>query len=113
YEAAVKVFEDYWAEIEAKRPKPNLEPAAPPKKLVEVDIKNLYFLFKQKYIEVTGVEFDPSANDGEGKVLVFTLLYYFFRDKRFLNSPLLNKELNVPNNEKGVLVVGGYGCGKT
>lgn len=110
YEAALKVFNDYWDSIPSPEPKTKPEPL---KKLVDVDIKSCYELFKKMFLEVTAVPFDHEENNGESKILVYTLLYYFFRDKRFLDSPLINKEINQTDLQKGILVIGGYGCGKT
>ena len=42
-----------------------------------------------------------------------TILLYFANDERFFNSPILVKDLNTPKFEKGLLIIGGYGNGKT
>lgn len=110
YHEAQRKYNEYW--IKAMPPK-NPEPQADIKKLVEVDFLFLYGMFKEAYLRANGVEFDPKHNDGEPKVFVFTLMYYLFRDSKFLSSPLLNKTINNPHMGKGLLVMGGYGCGKT
>ena len=38
---------------------------------------------------------------------------YLGKNERFLNSTILNKKINEPHLFKGLLVIGGYGCGKT
>jgi len=77
------------------------------------NLSYLYKMFLLFYLSENNKEFDPSANNGEAKILVYTLLAYFFKDKMFLNSPILNKTISKPDLNKGLLVVGGTGCGKT
>lgn len=115
YDKALKEFDDYWESkrLEALQHKVDEPQAVPFKKLQPVDILSVYKLFLIKYYEVTGDVFDKEANDGEGKLLAYTLLYYMFRDERFLNSPLINTEINHPDMRKGIMVIGSYGCGKT
>jgi DNA replication protein DnaC len=113
YDAAMKIFDEYWESVRLENLSAIKTEPVEVKKLVEVDIKSAYSLFKIKYFEVTGREFDFDANEGESKMLAYTLLYYFFRDERFLKSPLINTEINDPGMMKGVLVIGDYGCGKT
>lgn len=110
HDAKMKLFNDYWEStktpIELKKPEPL-------KKLVEVDILSVYSLFKKKYFELNKKYFDADVNGGESKILVFTLIYFFFRDEKFLKSPILNKVITEPSLTKGILVLGGFGCGKT
>jgi hypothetical protein len=50
----------------------------------------------------------------ESKILIFTVLYYFFRDDHFFNSPCLIKPDGTnPSFDKGLLVMGNTGTGKT
>ncbi len=50
----------------------------------------------------------------ESKILLFTVLYYFFRDDNFFNSPCLIKPDGTnPSFDKGLLVMGNTGTGKT
>lgn len=112
YDAAMKIFDEYWEERRLEKIKID-EPAKPMKAMQPVDIVSVYNLFKVKYHQLTGNPFDFEANDGESKILAYTLLYYFFRDERFLKSPLINTDVNEASMQKGVLVVGGFGCGKT
>lgn len=110
YHEAQKKYNEYWLKaMPAKEP----EPMPELKKLVEIDFVSLYGLFKVFFLNANGEEFNPNHNNGEPKVLVYTLMYYLFRDIKFMSSPLLNNTINEPNRYKGLLVMGGYGCGKT
>lgn len=110
YDEKLAAFEAYWT---AMTPEP--KPAEPVvlKKLTEVDIASVYSLFKLKFHEEHGKAFNPDVNGGEVKKLAFTLLYYFFRSPNFFDSPLLVSDLSEPSFAKGLLVIGGAGCGKT
>jgi len=79
----------------------------------DANISELYDKFKQFYKLTNNKEFDPKANNGESKILAITLLYYFFKHRAFYLSPILNEDVSKPNLNKGLLVVGGTGCGKT
>jgi DNA replication protein DnaC len=79
----------------------------------EASISSLYFQFKQFYKIENKKEFKPEAHNGQAKILAVTLLYYFFKNKSFYKSPILNKKTSIPDLDKGLLVVGGTGYGKT
>ena len=83
---------------------PELQPINPEK---------LYDLFKDSFKVFNGKEFDETSNDGEGRKLARTLIPYFLKRKVFYNSPLLNKTINEPNLDKGIMIIGGVGTGKT
>lgn len=73
--------------------------------------QEIYHLFKSCYFEINGVTFIETM---ESKKFVFSLIFYFQNNDRFINSPLLHKQqdtINSPN--KGLLIVGGYGTGKS
>lgn len=110
YHDKVKAYDAYWAKVKIP-PKATDKPQL--KKLVDIDFKSLYGVFRKKYFDVTGYVFDNDANGGETRLLVYTLLYYFFNNENLLKSPLLNKTINEPRLSKGILVFGGFGCGKT
>lgn len=110
FDDEMKQFNDYYDSIKPTIVKPKEKIF---KKLVDVDALSVYELFKLKYLELNNKPFDKNINDGESKILVFTLIFYFFKNERFLNSTILNKEINEPHLFKGLLVLGGYGCGKT
>lgn len=110
YHEAQKKYNEYWLKAmpgKTPEPKPEL------KKLVEIDFVSLYGLFKTAFLLANEKEFDPDYNNGEPKLFVFTLMYYIFRNERFLTSPLLNTAITEVSLSKGFLVIGWYGCGKT
>lgn len=63
--------------------------------------------FKQKFKEIEGVDFDDKMLSN-----VEPILYYFARDKRFFKCKNLSN-LSKPSFNKGLLIVGSYGNGKT
>jgi len=79
----------------------------------DANLSHLYKMFLDFYIIENKKEFYPKANNGEAKILIYTLLAYFFKDEMFFDSPILNKTISNPDLNKGLLVVGGTGCGKT
>lgn len=83
------------------------------KKFVNADLLHLYYAFKSYYADSERVLFNPEANNGQSKLLVFTLLSYLFKNQKFFDSPLLDKSRNEPSLNKGLMIVGGYGVGKT
>lgn len=76
-----------------------------------IDPKELYQLFREKFIEIEGQEFVVTE---ESKSLVFTLIYFFQKKDNFYKSSLLYSypKTRIDLN-KGLLIVGGFGCGKT
>jgi len=76
-----------------------------------IDSKELYQLFRKKFIEIEGQEFVVTD---ESKSLVFTLIYFFQKKDNFYKSSLLYSypKTRIDLN-KGILIVGGFGCGKT
>lgn len=76
-----------------------------------IDSKELYSLFQSKFLEIEAREFFCTE---ENKALVFTLIYFFQKKENFYNSSLL---FEYPNTKidlnKGLVIVGGFGCGKT
>ncbi|WP_185260322.1 hypothetical protein [Elizabethkingia anophelis] len=80
-----------------------------------IKYESLLKLFKGKYRQNEGVEFDEKANNGEAGIFVATLISYLTGKQSFFRSPLLYKESEktVVSHDKGLLVIGGYGNGKT
>lgn len=74
--------------------------------------ESLYNSFKINFPIVNKKEFDENANNGEAKILVYTLIAYFLKRKSFYNSPLLNK-ISIPSLDKGIAIIGEPGIGKT
>jgi len=82
-------------------------------KYARANLSYLYKMFLLFYLSENNKEFNPDANNGESKILVYTLLSYFFKDEMFFQSPILNQTISKPDLNKGLLLVGGTGCGKT
>ena len=82
-------------------------------KYADVDLVTLYHQFLPFYKQVEGKEFNPKLNGGESKLLVFTLLSYFFKHPKFYDSPLINSKLTKPDLKKGLLMIGPSGNSKT
>lgn len=52
--------------------------------------------------------------DENSRIFVFTILSYFLRNQKFFASPMLHKVNHCNNSfEKGLIIVGGFGVGKT
>ena len=71
--------------------------------------------FKRCYKEANNCDFkskNPFSENEEPFLLIKTLFYYFLTDNRFFKSPLLSK-ISEPSFNKGLLIIGGFGCGKT
>lgn len=81
------------------------EPVKPEEMKINFDV--LLAKFKLKFKEIEGVEFDDKLLSN-----VETILYYFARDKRFFKCKNLSS-LTKPSFNKGLLIVGSYGNGKT
>ena len=78
----------------------------------EINVESFFETFQKAYCFYQKKEFNLVKNDGEGRVFVRTLCAYFLNKNGFYKSPILNKK-SVPNLEKGLLVIGNYGTGKT
>lgn len=81
-----------------------------------VNHKMILHDFKIAYKHQRRVEFNPRnpySGTDEPNQFLYTLIFYFMRDDRFYDSPLLNKKLSVPSLDKGTLTIGGFGCGKS
>lgn len=63
--------------------------------------------FLDKYKELEGVNFNLERLDQ-----INTILYYFSEDERFFKCPNLSP-MSKPSFEKGLLIIGSYGNGKT
>lgn len=84
------------------------------KSLEDQGQKNIEFTFEEieaafypKFKEVYGNEF---IKNKETEANLKTLLYYFAKDERFLQSPLIYNDANL---DKGLLLIGDYGTGKS
>lgn len=86
--------------------------------LLPIDPENLYELFIENYKFVAIKEFDESANNYEARKLARTLALYFIENRNFYKSPLLCKNVDesfksFPDLNKGLMIIGSYGTGKT
>lgn len=79
------------------------------KSTLKVNAVTLWKAFKRNYFEVTGKEW--IINDITSKNLE-TLVYYFSQDEKFFKCENLSN-LSEPSFEKGLLIVGHFGNGKT
>lgn len=99
-------FEKYIQSIPKKREREPLP------ELFPIDTDYFYEFFKQAFFKVNGKFFNESENDFEARKLARTFLAYFFRNKSFLKSPILNHK-SEPSLNKGILMIGDFGIGKT
>lgn len=78
---------------------------------LSIDSIKLFQLFKLKFKEIEGKEFIVTK---ESESLVYTLIYFFQKKENFYRSSLL---YSYPKTEidlnKELLIVGGFGCGKS
>lgn len=81
-----------------------------PKKIREgVTYDELFFAFEREFKNETGVEL---SRDRERLEDYKTVLCYFAKDERFFKCDRLTNK-SVPSFDKGLLIVGGYGNGKS
>ena len=78
----------------------------------KIDVENFFETFLKAYLFFQKKEFDLLKNDGKGRIFARTLCAYFLNKKGFIKSPILNKK-SVPDLDKGLMVIGNYGTGKT
>ena len=78
----------------------------------EINVESFFETFQKAYYFYQKKEFNLTKNDGEGRVFSRTLCAYFLQKNSFYKSPILN-EKSIPNLEKGLMVIGNYGTGKT
>lgn len=49
----------------------------------------------------------------ESSIRFKTIIYYFAQHQSFYKSPILNSKISTPSFNKGLLVIGNYGTGKS
>ncbi|OHT44456.1 P-loop NTPase family protein [Flavobacterium tructae] len=83
-----------------------------PKEKVEFSIsaRKLFDLFKAKFKEINGIPFVKV--DGITIKNLEPLIYYFSKDERFFSCDNLS-DISQPSFDKGLLIIGNYGNGKT
>jgi len=72
--------------------------------------KVIYITFLKKFEEV---EKKPFVQNKEAIVKLKSLIYYITKDERFFTLDILDKEFSEPSFDKGMLIIGGFGTGKT
>lgn len=73
-----------------------------------VNAKMLTTKFLERFKEINGVAFnDKGAHD------LTPLIYYFAKDKRFFDCDNLLSDTSIPSFDKGLLIIGNYGSGKS
>lgn len=72
--------------------------------------KSFWKLFRNVFKDLTGKSLSIPIGFIEN---VKPLFYYFLRYEDFLTSSHLRNDISVPKFEKGLLIIGGYGVGKT
>lgn len=78
-------------------------------KTLEFSSKQLWEAFRLKFAQLHGKPFVKTAESVKN---LEPLIYYFSKDNRFFECENLHK-ISKPSFEKGLLIVGGYGNGKT
>lgn len=80
-------------------------------KLQYLTVKDIYRFFLIEFEKIFNKKFIETT---ENKELLTTILYYFIKNDRFFNSPCLIKpECTIPSFDKGLLIMGNTGVGKT
>ncbi len=77
---------------------------------IEFDYKQLWKVFKKNWLRLQGCELEETPEVIENYKPLF---FYFAEDSRFFKCRNLYKEKNNPSFEKGLLIVGSYGLGKS
>jgi DNA replication protein DnaC len=80
-----------------------------PTKQFIISKKWLWTNFVQNFKLLTGKEFKQTP---ESLLNVKVVMLYFLKDPLFFECENLNR-LTIPSFDKGLLLIGGYGCGKT
>jgi hypothetical protein len=109
YENKQKTATSEQIENRAKHVQRILEPKVVPE--FSITARQLWRLFKLNFPVVNKRPFIKI----EGVTIknLEPLIYYFSRDERFFECDNLNKNLSVPSFDKGLLVIGNFGNGKT
>lgn len=76
-------------------------------------MEKFYDRFLEAFEYFNKKKFDEKVNDGEGRHLARLLCSYLAGRKSFYENPLLNHEVSKPDLNKGIMIVGGKGVGKT
>lgn len=74
------------------------------------DRDSLWRNFLSKFNEIHGKKLMLSEESIKNLSVIF---YYFLKEKKFFKSVNLRKDISEPSFDKGLLIIGGYGLGKT
>ena len=77
---------------------------------VTIDKEKLWNLFKNFFEKINGIEFKKTP---ESVTNLSILFFYFLRDEKFFEHANLRTDLSSPSFYKGLIIIGGYGIGKT
>ena len=86
------------------------------KKLKQMESKNNFFkmelwnCFLEAFQEMHGKEFQKYE---EAINNLKTVFYYFLKDEKFFKCENLRGDISIPLFDKGLLIIGGFGLGKT
>ena len=110
----IKIYEDkrnYTPEEQVLKIADYFEKIFSKKESIDFSIssRDLWNLFKIHFQYVTGTKFLKSTESLEN---LAPIIYYFAKDERFYKCPNISK-LSNPSFDKGLLIIGGYGNGKT
>lgn len=72
--------------------------------------KELWSYFLITFEKMYGKDFKQDKQSTQNLAVIF---YYFLGDNRFINCDNLRKDISVPSLDKGLLIIGGFGLGKT
>lgn len=88
----------------------NFQSAIKKKPPINIDKGQLWKLFKSDFLNIYGKKFieTPESLSNLG-----VLFYYFLRDENFFTHGNLRTDLSLPSFDKGLLIIGDYGIGKT
>lgn len=74
-----------------------------------ISSRDLWNLFKIHFESISGTKYQKSPETIQN---LEPIIYYFAKDERFFNCPNIST-LSQPSFDKGLLIIGGYGNGKT
>jgi DNA replication protein DnaC len=79
-------------------------------KIFKPTVGQIFNVFSKQFKNQFGKDFIKTEDTLEN---LKVLLYYFAQDPKFFESELLRTNLSEPSFDKGLLIVGGFGIGKT
>lgn len=80
------------------------------KQMNEISKEKLWKIFTKTFYEMFGKEFQK---DEAALKNLKVLFYYFLRDEKFFECENLRTDITKPSFGKGLLIIGGYGLGKS